>query len=80
MSDEDLTYVSTESLLDELAKRHPVMAFAGYKYLTRESNGLTVDFRGDHPSVIGLVQIMDKQALVEFLARWNPTSGDPADG
>lgn len=57
----DITFVPTQELINELAKRHDGMIVAGIKFTTMSNFALTKYWGGNHFVCLGILEDMKHQ-------------------
>lgn len=72
---EGLEFVTTEELLEELQGRYDFAVFAGYRYLSDNQCGTSVDWKGGAVPCIGLAEYA-KQRLSHSAAVDQIDDGD----
>lgn len=72
----ELTFASTDALLDELCNRYDVMVFAASKDLDKDNRQVKIRHEGDYLQSLGIVRIVSNRISDDFEKNRRATDDD----
>lgn len=72
-----LEFATTESMIDELKRRYPLLMILGSVDISKTNATDILCCQGNHLALIGLTRVMDQNLTTQYLDNLEPTDDTP---